>query len=230
MTRLTLVPLLVTPADVQKPVRAAENIYAAAKQGQQFFEYQLGVTHDLAGVISIKLRETWPQIIARRAPAKSNGGNIWRDAFQEALDRRLLGSNPLSPAKGYYVIYLRPPTPEPWLDGFGGMIGLEDYRSDGIARPGMACMADEKTWLICGKTKAQLVAEGWPLPWFGSTVLNSIGAWTHEVVHIASDIPHNDDWNADTVTLEWWLGLKLGGEGVLTPAERTSLLATGMFG
>lgn len=235
MSKLSLTPVLVTPKGVRKPVRAAENVYAAFKQCQQFFYNQLGVTFDLTGVVSLTLTNTWQEIITRRSPAEINGGNIWRDAFNEALTRKALGSNPLAAHKGYYVVYLRPPSPQQYLLGFGGMIGLEDWRSptgsqaerDAVARPGMACVADEKSWLIVGKTKAELAAEGWQLPWFGSTFYQSAGALCHEIVHIASDLPHGD--GPDTLTQGWWLGPDLLGRGQLTPHEREVLVGTGYF-
>lgn len=236
MAKITLHPLLVTPKGVKKPVRARENVYSAFRQSRQFFHNQLGQTFDLGGPISVTLLETWEQIIARRTPAEINGGNIWRDAFTECLNRGKLPANPLSLSKAYYVVYLRPPAPRQYLDGFGGMIGLEDWRTPNgtpeeraaVARPGMACVADEKSWLLCGKTKAELFADGWDLPWFGAEHFQAVGACTHEIVHIVSDLPHGDA--PGTITQGWWLGPDLLGRGNLSPEEREAIIATGMLG
>lgn len=226
---MILVPIVTTPKGIAKPKYCAQEVFAAFREVQEFYRYQLGATFILRPPVMQTLPQTWGEITAtpRYQPFKDCGANLWFDTMKAAVSSRLITPGK---ATGYFQVFLRPAAPVLNINGFGGMVGLENLGAF-PARPGMACVADEKAWYIAGLGCEQAKQHGYDLEGMNRprTRTAAIGSLAHEIVHIASDLPHDANTPGSQVTAEWYYGIKTDGLGTLTDVERTALLATGFF-
>ena len=225
MPKLTIVPLLVTPKGVSKPVRASQNVYAAFKEVSEFYYQQLGVTFDVGAVKSYVYPMTWAEVEARWS---GDGQEFWKD-----IVARIPLDMCAAQAKGiaYCFVILRPYSATFDMAGLGGMIGLERWGCP--ARPGTSLGADQMCWVIAGWRKADLVAAGWPadaIPWFADEREEALGAIAHEIGHLSRAALGHAAWEDDSPMQEWWDGLKRWGRNEFTAAEKAALLASGDFG
>jgi len=201
----TVEAVLYRPADVPEPPGAANFTAQALAEVQGWYTDRLGASFSIVPPVSFAAGQAWEEIAAAArgpgyAPGTACGFNIWRAAVADIASRAF---NICDDSRTRFLLYFRPPLPagDETPVGLGGTVGVENFGCR-YARPGMFCMSDQMTRLLCGETTEALRAAGWDVPWFASTERAPRGAIAHELVHCWTELPHSE--TGHTITNSWW--------------------------